>query len=661
MAKSNGVLSYRPEVDGMRALAVLPVLFFHAGFKPFAGGYVGVDIFFVISGFLITSIILQDHEKGGFSVVRFYERRARRILPALFLVLAACLPAAWIILFPKPLMDFGKSLAAVSVFASNMLFWRNTNYFLETADRNPLLHTWSLAVEEQFYLFYPLLILLVRRFAARWIVPILGLGFLTSLAGAILVGPKNQSMAFYFAGARAWELMLGALMVFRPLPKLGSLGRNGLSLAGLLMMVIPPLGFDQAVPAHVPSLLIPTLGAALVLGFGTGDTWAGKILSWKPFVGIGLISYSLYLWHQPLYAFAKAASVRNPTGPQFGVLILLSLLLAYLSWRFVEKPCRDRSRIPRRTIFTGALVLSLFFGGVGTALWAVQGAPSRFQKSVLETLKAADDNPFDDLMDAKEKGSLGRLRHLGRKDVAPSVFLWGDSHAGSIALALGRTLDQRGMAGIVRSFSSCPPIIGFYREEKEDCLSCLKYSSETLDLILGDPNVHTVILCCRWAFNVEGVRVNDGEGAVEGGRKAWPMVVGGASSNQDLRDKIRAAMDLTIQKLLEGGKNVILVYPVPEMGYSVPDADAKSLLKGLPPVSQACDYYHERNKFVFSVFDSLPPNPHLKRVYPEKLFCGGSDPCRCRTFQDGHVLYMDTHHLDRYGSELLVAEISKLF
>ena len=374
------MVNYRKEIDGLRALAVIPVILFHGGFEWLSGGYIGVDIFFVISGYLITSIILKEKEAGTFSLARFYERRARRILPALFFILLVCLPFAWFWLLPHQLEDFGKSIVAVALFGSNILFWKESDYFATDAELLPLLHTWSLAVEEQFYMIFPLIMILFWMLGKRWLVAIISLIALFSL-GLTEWGWRHFPEAnFYLIPTRAWELMIGALLAFylshyeQPKGIISHLG----SLTGFVLIVSAIFFLDKSMPFPSFYALAPTIGTALIILFATPETLIHRLLSLKFIVGIGLVSYSAYLWHQPLFAFARIRSIDEPSLWLISVLSITALVLAYLSWRFIEQPFRNKHRFTRKQIFTSSVISSLMFIGVGTALIVSDGAMFRF-------------------------------------------------------------------------------------------------------------------------------------------------------------------------------------------------------------------------------------------------------------------------------------------
>ena len=330
-------MRYRAEIDGLRAISVLPVIFFHAGFSAFHGGFIGVDVFFVISGFLITSLIQEDRQRGRFSIADFYERRARRILPALCFVLLCSLGAAWWVMNSSDFIKFGQSLAAVAVFSSGLLYVFTAGYFDTTSELNPLLHTWSLGVEEQFYLFFPLILILLSKLGG-WA---LRIGLLALAIGSLWLAQWGTThfptSTFYAMPTRAWEMLIGALLALNQarLSQLPQAVCQALSLLGMGLMLAAAVLYDKATPFPSVYALVPTLGAALVIGFGNATTWVGRLLSTRVLVGVGLISYSAYLWHQPLFAFTRLTQGGEPSPVVMFSLSVLTLVLAYATWRWV--------------------------------------------------------------------------------------------------------------------------------------------------------------------------------------------------------------------------------------------------------------------------------------------------------------------------------------
>ncbi|MDG2050464.1 MAG: acyltransferase [Myxococcota bacterium] len=374
-------MRYRAEIDGLRAVAVVPVILFHAGLDVFSGGFVGVDVFFVISGYLITWIILSELRQSDFTIASFYERRARRILPALFLVMSVSLAVAYFWMLPEELENFGQSLLATTIFSNNILLARTSGYWALASEFKPLLHTWSLGVEEQYYVIFPLMMMAGWRLFRRHLVAVLVVLALISLLMAQWGVSYNPNATFYLLHTRGWELLLGSFGAFYMIDRdrLGSATalEHGLSLIGLIAIAVSIVSFSETTPSPSLYTLIPTVGTVLIILYTREGTLVHWLLSKRWVVAIGLISYSAYLWHHPLFAFARIYSIEEP-GP--GLMIFLSALtlaLAYLSWRFWETPFRNKQRFSRRFIFTFSLIGSAFFILAGFILYVSHGIPTR--------------------------------------------------------------------------------------------------------------------------------------------------------------------------------------------------------------------------------------------------------------------------------------------
>lgn len=377
-------MQHRPEIDGLRAVAVLPVLFFHAGVPGFSGGYVGVDVFFVISGYLIARLIEDESAAGRFSLARFYERRARRILPALFTVMLACIPCAWVLFLPDDLESFGQSLVATTLMGNNFLLWRTSGYWDIAVEFKPLMHTWSLGIEEQFYLLFPWLALALGRWPLRWRL-LAGLALATvGLAAAIAIGREDARTAFLMLPTRAWQLLLGAACAWAPASAMGGIRREVLAALGagllVLALALPPV--PGRFPA--PAAWAACAGAALLLRYAAPVRGVGRWLALPLPVGIGLVSYSLYLWHQPLLAFLRAASLDEPALWQSLLALCMAGALAMLSWRWIEQPFRDRRKVGPLAFAAVGIAVALLLLAVGLALhWNFRaGAPLRVKADV---------------------------------------------------------------------------------------------------------------------------------------------------------------------------------------------------------------------------------------------------------------------------------------
>ncbi|WP_425051861.1 acyltransferase family protein [Psychromarinibacter sp. S121] len=436
-------MRYRPEIDGLRAVAVLPVVLFHAGVPGFGGGYVGVDVFFVISGFLITGLLLQDIQDDRFSILTFYERRARRILPALFVVMAACIPFAVALMLPGDIALFGRSVLAAGTFWSNILFWLETGYFAPTAEELPLLHTWSLSVEEQFYILFPLILLALVRWRRSWLVPGLLAMALASFALA-LWGARAWPVAnFFLSPTRFWELLAGALCTVA-MPKVRAHWLP--AAAGLVMIAAAIAAYHGDLPFPSHYTLLPVAGTCLVLLFASEAEPVGRTLALRGPVAVGLVSYSLYLWHQPVLVFAR---MRWPDGLHWTALVALFALtgaLAWLSWRFVERPFRQRDRVSRDAVFGLSLAAIGSFSALGAAVgygdgwrtpyYAILPADRRAMVRMIDAERQAnaaiETEGFDDGACVFSTATLdpetrARIRDC-RDRFGPGVMVLGDSH-----------------------------------------------------------------------------------------------------------------------------------------------------------------------------------------------------------------------------------------
>ena len=326
-------MNYRREIDGLRAIAVLAVILFHAGFEIYSGGFVGVDIFFVISGYLITSIIPAELEQGKFSIINFYERRARRILPALFFVMLACIPIAWFSLLPNDMQSFSKSLIAVSTFVSNILFRHESGYFDTASELKPLLHTWSLSVEEQYYLIFPFLMVFFWQPCRKKILIILGVIFLISFSLAEWGTQAKPSSAYFLLLARGWELLVGSFAAFFLSRKNFSELKESISeiggWIGFVLILYAIFNHSKNTPYPGFFALVPVIGTLLIILFASQKTILGKFLGSKVLVALGLISYSAYLWHQPLFAFTRHRSLTEPGHLIFFALCVLTFFFGF--------------------------------------------------------------------------------------------------------------------------------------------------------------------------------------------------------------------------------------------------------------------------------------------------------------------------------------------
>lgn len=656
-------MKYRSEIDGLRAIAVIPVILFHAGFEIFSGGFAGVDVFFVISGYLITTIILSEKEQGTFSLLNFYERRARRILPALFLVMTVSLPFAWIWLSPEAMKDFSQSLIAVSTFSSNILFWLETGYWGTANELKPLLHTWSLAVEEQYYVLFPLFLMMMWRFRKRWIFGSFILIALISLSISQWGAYNAPTATFFLLPTRGWELAIGASIAFFFLFKKQEMRTTlshqyideTLAMLGLLMIAYSVFFFDSNTPFPSLYALIPTLGAGLIIIFASTQTFVARLLSTKPFVGIGLISYSAYLWHQPLLAFVRHSSLTEPTELTLIIVATLSLPLAYLSWRFVEKPFRKSGKFSRKSIFIFTTLGSIFFITIGALGHFTNGWPERFGATF------TTNQPIK----CEEKNFSSESVCSRTKEQDKLTFLIGDSHSAAIGNELEKSFAEKNLGLMQISNPGCPPIENVYRADlgnRKD-MRCFQFNKDLYEFISERDDIKYVIMSARWTLSIEGSRFNNTEGGVESSEKephldlvenAEPMY----HSNYKHRSLIADRYASSVQKILDMGKNVILIYPIPEAGWNVPDYLMRYGRSVSPAVgSTSYAVFQHRNLRAYDALDKVGQHPNLYRLYPEYFFCNTEVIGRCIVHKNGTPLYRDDDHLSDAGAKLLAEEV----
>jgi peptidoglycan/LPS O-acetylase OafA/YrhL len=612
------MMNYRREIDGLRALAVMPVILFHAGFETFSGGFVGVDVFFVISGYLITTIILSELAQGKFSIIKFYERRARRILPALFLVMFVSTLFAWFWLLPGDMKDYSQSLVAVSFFVSNILFWSESGYFDTATELKPLLHTWSLAVEEQYYIFFPLLLMLFWKLGKRWILLSLGVLFVASLALAQWAAYEKPTAGFYLLPTRIWELLIGAFAAFhlsianrKEFSKVASEISGWL---GVLFILSAVFIYSKETPFPGFYALIPTLGALLIILFATPNTYVGKFVGNRLFVGIGLISYSAYLWHQPLFAFVRHAGFEH-SHVLFLLLSALTLAIAYLSYRYVEAPFRKAGTITRSQIFSMGAVFTMLFAIFGYVGDIKNGFEGRFQRLLAGDIGHVE---FHSYMDSKyfdcepktiAQNALsfdGFLRCKQSKQGTPEVVILGDSHAEHLFLGLAEYMPSKNVA--------------FYIHGAKPYIESEEFKGIFNELFSNNKHQHILI-----TMQFIGRLDEKGAGLYEG-------------------------FSRTINALQKAGKSVTLIGDIPRFNqdpglcvYSFSNYSSSSCSLSLEDVKRQRDIYD-------AVLARLAAEYALNYERIDQTLCSENG---CSMAKDNSILYRDTNHLNIIGSKFV--------
>ena len=499
-------LPYRSDIDGLRAIAVIAVLLFHADFAFAKGGFIGVDIFFVISGFLITSILTREHSAGMAGLRQFYERRARRIIPAISAMVFAVMIGGFLLFPPNQFEQTAKAILATLMFGANFFFWQTSSYFGPESALNPLTHMWSLGVEEQFYVIFPICLWVVLRFIERWRLAIILFIAMLSFGLSYWLTSNHPPSAFYMLPARAWELLIGSSLALGISNwPLRSLHRQLLGIAGIALIAIGFAVIDGRTAYPGLHALLPVVGTTALLAAGAApSSVATRAFSSPILVAIGLRSYSIYLWHWPVLVWTKTyrGEFYLGAGHVIGAAII-GLLLAELSYRLIERPFRDRRRVALSTMVYGVTAISLLLAASSVAVLWQHGLPWRFSPQVVRL--DADTNSYSAQSKAcfADSGaqSFGKVEacRLGPAGNAISFVLWGDSHAGAIAPSLAALATAHSKGGYLAAMSSCPPFLAISAEPRDhNAVACEKNNSHVLNSIIASKDIETVFLFASW-------------------------------------------------------------------------------------------------------------------------------------------------------------------
>ena len=654
-------MRYRADIDGLRAISVIAILLYHANIAGFKGGFVGVDVFFVISGYLITSIIAQEIKKDQFSITGFYERRIRRIFPALFMVLGFSYIMAFFLMMPYDFKLFSLSLVTATLFTSNLTFEHQAGYFDSQAEAKPLLHTWSLAVEEQFYIFFPLFLIIINRyFKGKWVPFILGAA-IVSLILSIWCVVNAPNAAFYLAPFRCWELMLGSMLSLKVLPKINlkwlrqSLGGMGLALVfGSIWLV------SKQVPFPGLNALYPTMGAAFIIYSGEYEqTWVSRLLGNRAFSFIGKISYSLYLWHWPLLVFAQYYQQEVLTPLLTWVTIFFSVVVAILSWKFVESPFRSKALISGKKLFSQAgliMTLALILGLTG---FLGKGLPARLPERVNKIAEFATfKHPYSPCFsDEQHFVFLKHTCNIGAEHTEPTIAVWGDSHAEVMLPMLESLAKEHHQAIQAFSYGGCPPLLGVKRAAPSAAPHCLDFNRQVMTQLTKTPKISTVVLIGSYAAYLEGSNTS---GRIDPEFTFITNETGTAKKLVERQQLFITTIQKTIGELTQAHKRVILVYPVPETIYRIPAALSRWVLAGKEPstFTRPATLYQQREAFVFKTLDGLGKSKQIIRIYPHQKLCNAF---KCIVYHDGKPLYIDDNHLTSAGSEYIKPLFYKIF
>jgi peptidoglycan/LPS O-acetylase OafA/YrhL len=666
--------NYRPEIDGLRAVSVLAVVLYHAEFilaggVQVSGGYLGVDIFFVISGYLISKIILTEvRNTGSFSFRNFYMRRIRRISPALITVILVSLPFAWWLLLPSQLEEFAWSILATFAFVSNHYFSSvTTAYAADSSLLKPLLHTWSLSVEEQFYILFPPLILFLHKVFRRRLGIALLVLFALSLILAEVLAFRNPELNFYWLPSRAWELLTGVFVALVEL-RYGRVKNNVLPAIGLLMIIGSIIAFNEDTRHPGLLTLVPIIGSTLVIYFSNGKDFAGRLLASKPFVWTGLISYSLYLWHFPIFAFAR---IQNPdlSNTDKAELVVLSLVASIAAFFLVEKPFRQARITPTPIALSSVGIFTASIATFSCLVLLHAGYLSRIppifrDESILKPVAF----PLSDNNGRCVNRSSNYCVFEPENPEAFVIFV-GDSHAGRIISPFLKTYGTRYSIADMTA-PACPLVSEFnkyrWNGDLQECSA--EFQESRMNFIRSNPG-SIVVLIARWPLYIEGYYFDNEEGGVEGATdaQAEPASFGFTFEDSIGNRLLEQGLADTIQEILNAGSSVVIVYPIPEVGINVPQnlfankpsttsmQEIRNYLRD-KSITTSNAVFEKRTASTFNVFDRLQ-DPRIKRVFPHKFFCDNGVEGRCTTHDENNIFYADDDHPSTYAAELINVEI----
>lgn len=652
-------IRYRPEIDGLRALAVVPVVMFHLGLG-FPGGFVGVDVFFVISGFLITGIIRRGLENETFSLAEFWERRIRRIFPAVFVVVAATLAIGYWLLLPNELEELGESSVAQALLLANVYFWRDTGYFAGPAEFKPLLHTWSLAVEEQFYLFFPLVLFFLRRLSSKKLFALLTAVALISSAGSVYGAFYHTGATFFLLPTRAWELLVGCMLAVFPWQCESSPRRDSaIATVGVLAIFLPVFLYDAKTPFPGLAAVPPVIGTAAII-FATAKTprvWLCSVLSLRPFVFIGLISYSLYLWHWPVIVYTRMY-FGHFHWKQIVFASVISISLAILSWRFIETPFRRTTFVQRRRRVLGT---ALFMSGTAVAISILLihtgGLPSRFPNYSLVLLEDTTWKGDEYAISLSEDFDFDKLPTLGEDfdsdDQQLDFILWGDSHGRTICDVVNEValeLKLSGKAVVTSNVPGVPNICMPFNEGVPAREMLLRQKAVMKMLALRQPR--NLLLVSRWSWYTNGFSDIESEG------HARQHLLSDDEQGLLVSDPPEKVLSRNLEELVMFcEKNHIKLWILKQVPETKVLSPARELF--LYSVGRTNQVSDARNTHVDHQRRQEKPENIFQREFCSDvrflepapfLFDGDGN---VMNYLDGRSLYRDNDHLTRWGTRLL--------
>ena len=622
--KTSSMRPYRADIQGLRGLAVSAVIIYHARASLAPGGYVGVDIFFVISGFVIAALIRRDLNRKTFSLRSFYRRRILRLYPALFVTLGFTIIAGAYILSPADLRELGRTTVSTVFFASNFDFMRLIGYFNNEAGLKPLLHMWSLGVEEQFYLVFPVILMLGWKFLPERVPTLIAGILITSLGLELRFAVTSPQSAFYLPFCRAFEFTIGAILAWtswkRPRTRFSN---EILSLVGMSLICIAILDFDETTRFPGLATLVPCLGAAVLVHLGPSSTLVSNVLGSSIPRLLGDASYSLYLWHWPVVVFARHIFLGQLNFQTTVGVLVTSILLGLLSWRFIEQPIR-RTQRPEWPVFRSAFIAMGAFAGLGFALYISQGLPGRFSPQVRQLYESARD------VNRSRLSCHGSDSHMipydencifGDTTAAPDVAIWGDSYGAELSVALGEVLDKSHRSAMEITASACPPTIDYPTSR----LPCLNHNRDTVERLIRDNRIRTVILAASYPPHDSA---------------EWPPFFSGFSR--------------AIISIRAAGKRVGILFPIPAYEFDPPAVIARLARTGQSPGNYSLPWaeFEKQSGQAEQLLSRKVMENEAFAIRPSDLLCNRDI---CRTYEpSAGVLYFNRDHLSVSGARVIL-------
>ncbi len=624
-----------------------------------SGGFVGVDVFFVISGYLITSIVAAEMRQGSFSFSRFYERRARRLLPTLAVVLATCFVVGLFVMVPQDFEEFAHSMFYTLIFTANIFFADRGGYFDPSLNLAPLLHFWSLAVEEQFYLVWPLVLLALTRYLPGKVVVAVAVLIAISFAANVAILDGDARDAFYMPHTRAWELLLGCVLALAA-PRLGRTMAHAAGVLGLALIAWAVFNLDHGAPYPGFWALVPTLGAVLVIWSGEhGPSLAGRLLSLRPLVFIGLVSYAWYLWHWPAIAFFRYEFGREPAGAEIAALIAVPFALAVLSWAYLEKPIRQRTWWPdRKRAIRAGFAVSFSLIAVAGAGYLSDGFIHRFPAEMQELArKKLRPKMASRCVDATaaliDRDELCRVSE--ENDDVPGVLLWGDSHARVLAPVFGNIAREGKVPLIYTGLTSCPPLIGI---ERQDDIAGFHNACEDLNRAVEDllrrRKFTDVVLAARWNYYLGALKA---DGSPEGNQPYFKDGTRKGGTLAENRLVFAEGFKRTVEAIHATGARVWIVSEAPFAEFDVPLQMARNMMRGVPEETMFGMDFSEKERRDQSLKAAIG-NLAVKVIDPAKNLCANG---RCVLVEQGRPLYYDSNHLSKHGAERIAPMFAEVF